>query len=300
MRHIDSTPCAHHVFDKMKPNLPPPSTRDPNRPRGAVPPHLEKLHLPHIKNIIAVASGKGGVGKSTVAANLAAALAKNIRVGLLDADIYGPSQSRMMGLAGQRAVAEEGKLIPLSAHGMKIISMGMLADENAPMIWRGPMIQTAFIQMFKDVHWGELDVLVVDLPPGTGDVQLTMAQKIPLSGAVIVSTPQDIALIDARRAVGMFEKMQTPIWGMIENMSFHSCSQCGHRDEIFPPASAGAAGARQFAEALKIPFLGALPLERAICDSSENGTPIVISQPDSAAGKVFGAIAEKLVVRLVV
>ena len=249
-----------------------------------------KLDLPHLKKIIAVASGKGGVGKSTVAANLAVALARqNLRIGLLDADIYGPSQSRMMGLQGQRARAEDGKLIPLNAQGIKIISMGMLADENAPMIWRGPMIQTAFTQMLKDVAWGELDVLVIDLPPGTGDVQLSLAQKVDADGAVIVSTPQDIALIDARKAAAMFEKMSTPILGMIENMSFYCCENCGHRADIFKHG-----GAEKSAAQLGIPFLGAVPLETAICDSSEAGTPIVISDPTGKAAEVFKAAAAQI------
>jgi ATP-binding protein involved in chromosome partitioning len=272
-----------------------------------------KLDLPHLKKIIAVASGKGGVGKSTVAANLAVALGQqNLRVGLLDADIYGPSQSRMMGLQGQRARAEDGKLIPLSAHGIKIISMGMLADESAPMIWRGPMIQTAFTQMLKDVAWGELDVLVIDLPPGTGDVQLSLAQKVDADGAVIVSTPQDIALIDARKAAAMFEKMRTPILGMIENMSFYCCENCGHRADIFKSAvprlvpdqlsgnaedhSSGRSrgGAAAAADKLGIPFLGAVPLESAVCDSSETGVPIVLSAPNSQAAQVFTAAATRV------
>lgn len=252
-----------------------------------MPAHLQKLSLPHLKNIIVVASGKGGVGKSTVAANLAVALAQqNLKTGLLDADIYGPSQSRMMGLQGQRTRAEDGKLQPLTAHGIKVISMGMLADEAAPMIWRGPMIQTAFIQMLKDVHWGEIDVMIMDLPPGTGDVQLSMAQKVEVTGAVIVSTPQDIALADARRAAAMFAKMQTPVLGMIENMSFYCCPQCGHRDNVFRTG-----GAEQTAATLDIPFLGAVPLDAAVCDASETGAPITLSAPTSTAAKVFLAVA---------
>jgi len=278
----------------MEQNKPSDSIRKEFRPlRGPGP----KLELPHIKNIIAVASGKGGVGKSTVAANLAAALTavpdhlaqQNLRIGLLDADIYGPSQSRMMGLTGQRARAEDGKLIPLTAYGMKIISMAMLADENAPMIWRGPMIQTAFTQMLKDVAWGELDVLMIDLPPGTGDVQLSLAQKVDARGAVIVSTPQDIALIDARKAVAMFEKMNTPILGMIENMSFYCCPECGHHAEIF-----NTGGAAQAADKLGIPFLGAVPLDAAVCETSEAGTPIVLAQPDSNPAQVFTAAARHI------
>lgn len=278
-----------------------PATRDPNRPRGALPSHLAggvgpKLDLPHLGKIIAVASGKGGVGKSTVAANLAVALAQqNLKVGLLDADIYGPSQSRMMGLAGQRARAEDGKLIPLWAHGIQIISMGMLADENAPMIWRGPMIQTAFVQMLKDVAWSELDALVIDLPPGTGDVQLSLAQKVDAHGAVIVSTPQDIALMDARRAAAMFEKMNTPVLGMIENMSFYCCPNCGHRDDVFHPAVPDhSGGAARAAAALGIPFLGAVPLAAQVCESGENGTPMVASEPKSDISQVFTDAAAQI------
>ena len=281
-----------HVFGNMKQektNFPPPTTRDPNRPRGHhLPPHLqEKLKLPHIKNIIAVGSGKGGVGKSTVAANLAAALAEqNLKTGLLDADIYGPSQSRMMGLAGQRTVAQDKKLVPLSAHGIKIISMGMLAEDDAPMIWRGPMVQTAFLQMFHDVHWGEVDVLIVDLPPGTGDVQLSLAQKIDLTGAIIVTTPQDVALIDARKAANMFAKMNAPILGLIENMSHYCCPNCGHRDDIFHSG-----GGEKMAAELGLNFLGAIPLERQICEASEAGKPHRLAAPESAAAKVFTGIA---------
>ena len=249
-----------------------------------------KLELPHLKHIIAVASGKGGVGKSTVAANLAVSLgAQGLRVGLLDADIYGPSQSRMMGLVGQRARAEDGQLIPLTAHGIKIISMGMLADENAPMIWRGPMIQTAFTQMLKDVAWGERDALIIDLPPGTGDIQLSLVQKVNVAGAVIVSTPQDIALIDARKAAAMFEKVHVPILGMVENMSFYCCPNCGQRSEIFSHGGAETAAAN-----LDIPFLGAVPLDPNVCDSGEEGSPIVLSHPQSAPAQAFIAAAQTI------
>lgn len=285
-----------HLFGNMKPDMQPPQTRDPNRPRGAVtmPAHLQKLSLPHLKNIIAVGSGKGGVGKSTVAANLAVALAKeNLRVGLLDADIYGPSQSRMMGLTGERAIAKDKKLQPLTAHGIKIISMGMLADEDTPMIWRGPMIQTAFVQMLQDVDWGEIDVLIIDLPPGTGDVQLSMTQKLDLTGAIVVSTPQDIALIDAKKAAAMFAKMNAPILGLIENMSFYCCPNCGNRDEVFHSG-----GTQAMAEKTGIPFLGVLPLERQICDAGEAGTPIALQKPDSEAARIFQKIAQNLAAKI--
>lgn len=227
-----------------------------------------------IKNIIAVASGKGGVGKSTVASNLAVALAKQgHKVGLVDADIYGPSQHRMMGLKDVRVQGDGNRrLTPLDAHGLKFISMGSLTDEDAPTIWRGPMVQTAVIQFFRDVVWGDVDTLVVDLPPGTGDVQMTMAQKIPLTGAVIVSTPQDIALIDARKAIHMFKKMDVPILGLIENMSLHTCSNCGHSEEIF-----GHGGAERAANELDIPFLGALPLDIKIRTQADEGKPITLS-----------------------
>jgi ATP-binding protein involved in chromosome partitioning len=250
---------------------------------------MEKLKLPHIKKIIAVGSGKGGVGKSTVAVNLAVAMAqRGLRVGLLDADIYGPSQARMLGLNGIRAEAIDKKLQPLSAHGIKVISMGLLTDEAAPMIWRGPMIQTAFVQMLQDVNWGELDVLVIDLPPGTGDVQLSLMQKVEVAGAIIVTTPQDIALIDARKAAAMFQKMNAPILGLVENMAIYCCPQCGHSEPIFSQG-----GGARMAEALGVPLLGQLPILRDICDSGEAGRPIALS-PQSPAGAVFAAMAEKV------
>lgn len=235
-----------------------------------------KLDLP-IKNIIAVASGKGGVGKSTVAMNLAIALAKSGRsVGLLDADIYGPSMPKMSGLEGQRPKPNDtGKLVPLEAHGLKIMSIGFMLAQEAPLVWRGPMVQTAVYQMLRDVQWGSaenpLDVLIVDMPPGTGDAQLTLAQKVPVTGAVIVSTPQDIALIDARKAVAMFEKVGVKILGLIENMSTHVCSNCGHEDPIF-----GHGGAKKEAENLDVPFLGEIPLDAAIRKNSDKGKPAAI------------------------
>ncbi|MGB4056978.1 MAG: Mrp/NBP35 family ATP-binding protein [Alphaproteobacteria bacterium] len=243
-----------------------------------------RLELP-IKNIIAVASGKGGVGKSTVALNLAVALAKaGKRTGLLDADIYGPSVPKMSGLEGQKPEqGVDGKLIPLEAFGLKVMSIGFMLDNEAPLVWRGPMVQTAVYQMLRDVAWGTdqepLDVLIVDMPPGTGDAQLTLAQKVPVTGAVIVSTPQDIALIDARKAVGMFEKVGVKILGIIENMSTHVCSNCGHEEHIF-----GHGGARKEAEKLGVPFLGEIPLDIAIREGSDAGRPV--------AGNVFSQISE--------
>jgi ATP-binding protein involved in chromosome partitioning len=232
------------------------------------------LVLP-VKNVIAVGSGKGGVGKSTVAFNLAAALAAmGYKVALLDADIYGPSVPRLTGMTGQKPVTSaEGKIIPLEAHGLKIMSMGFLVEEEKPMIWRGPMVQTAFYQMLRDVAWrngeDDLDYMIIDMPPGTGDVQLTLAQKVPVTGAVIVSTPQDLALIDARKAIAMFEKTGVKILGLIENMSFYVCPNCGHEDHVF-----GHGGARE--EALKrgVPFLGEIPLNAEIREKSDAGQPL--------------------------
>lgn len=230
-----------------------------------------RLDLP-VKHIIAVGSGKGGVGKSTVAFNLAIALAESGKsVGLLDADIYGPSVPRLSGITGQKPTTNEaGKLIPLRAHGLKLMSMGFLVEEEKAMIWRGPMVQTAFYQMLRDVLWGDenadLDILVIDLPPGTGDVQLTLAQKISASGAVIVSTPQDLALIDARKAIAMFEKTDVPVLGVVENMSYYKCPSCGHEDHIF-----GHGGAREEASKHGVPFLGEIPLDGVIRTNSDAG-----------------------------
>jgi len=232
-------------------------------------PRLEDLP---IRSIIAVASGKGGVGKSTVAANLAVALANTGQsVGLLDADIYGPSQPKMMGLEHQgKPQQKDGQIQPLSAYGLKVMSIGFMMDSTAPLVWRGPMVQTALYQMLRDVEWGSaanpLDVLIVDMPPGTGDAQLTLAQKVPVSGAVIVSTPQDIALIDARKAVEMFRKVDVPILGLIENMSTHVCTNCGHEEHIF-----GHGGARREAEKLGVDFLGEIPLSAEIREKSDEG-----------------------------
>ncbi len=245
-----------------------------------------KLVLP-IRKIIAVASGKGGVGKSTVAAGLAIALAAaGHKTGLLDADIYGPSMPMMMGLEGRPAQNDEGKLVPLEAYGCHVMSIGFMLDKEAPLVWRGPMVQTAVYQMLRDVAWGTeddpLDILIVDMPPGTGDAQLTLAQKVPVDGAVIVSTPQDIALIDARKAVAMFEKVGVKILGMIENMSTHVCSQCGHEEHIF-----GHGGARKEAERMGVPFLGEIPLDGDIRMRADAGKP--------AAEAVFERIARVLI-----
>jgi ATP-binding protein involved in chromosome partitioning len=246
--------------------------------------------VPGVKSIVAVASGKGGVGKSTTATNLALALASlGLSVGILDADIYGPSQPRMMGISG-RPSSPDGKILrPMENYGVKCMSMGFLVAEDTPMIWRGPMVQSALQQMLRDVDWGELDILVVDMPPGTGDAQLTMAQQVPLSGAVIVSTPQDIALIDARKGLNMFRKVDVPVLGIIENMSHFICPNCGHESHIF---SRG--GARREAETLGMEFLGELPLDIEIRETSDGGRPIVVSKPDSPHAVVYVAIARRV------
>ncbi len=250
--------------------------------------------IPGIKHIVAVASGKGGVGKSTVAVNLALALAAAGRkVGILDADIYGPSQPRMMGISGRPTTHDGKTLEPMENYGIKVMSMGFLVPEDSPMIWRGPMVMSAIQQLINDVNWGELDVMVVDLPPGTGDAQLTMAQQVPLDGAVIVSTPQDIALLDARKGLNMFRKVDVPVMGIIENMSYFACPECGHRSEIFSHG-----GAREEAERLGIDFLGEIPLDIEIRETSDGGTPIVVSNPDSENSKVFREIAASIAAKL--
>jgi len=247
------------------------------------------LLLPEVKAIVAVASGKGGVGKSTVAVNIAVSLARaGHRTGLLDADIYGPSLPRMLGLARKPEVRRE-KMIPLSTWGLSCMSIGFLVDEETPMIWRGPMVMGALEQMMGQVEWGALDILVVDMPPGTGDAQLTMAQRVALTGAVIVSTPQDIALVDARRGVRMFERVHVPVLGLVENMSYFTCPHCGGRSDIF-----GHGGARAEATRLGTEFLGEVPLLLDIRTASDAGTPIAAAAPDSEAAKAFAAVAERV------
>jgi ATP-binding protein involved in chromosome partitioning len=245
--------------------------------------------LANVRNLIAVGSGKGGVGKSTVAVNLAAALAREgARVGILDADIYGPSVPTMLGLSG-RPDSPDGKSIePLRAHGIQAMSIGLLVEQDTPMIWRGPMATSALTQLLNDSRWDDLDYLVVDLPPGTGDIQLTLAQKIPVAGAVIVTTPQDVATLDARKAVRMFEKVDVPVLGLVENMALHVCSNCGHAEHIF-----GEGGGARLAAEYGYPLLGSLPLERAIRERGDAGTPAVVAEPDSIAARAFVALARR-------
>jgi ATP-binding protein involved in chromosome partitioning len=243
--------------------------------------------IPGVGHIIAVASGKGGVGKSTTAANFALALeARGLKVGVLDADIYGPSMPRLLGIKGKPQQLAGDKLAPMEAYGLKVMSMGFLVDEETPMIWRGPMVMSALSQMLKDVAWGELDVLVVDMPPGTGDAQLTMAQQVPLAGAVIVSTPQDLALIDARKGLNMFRKVDVPVLGIVENMSTFICPHCGAQSDIFAHG-----GAKSEAARLGVPFLGEVPLTLAIRETSDAGKPVVVSEPKSAAAEAYREIA---------
>src|SRR6266850_1871584 len=250
--------------------------------------------IPGIKNIIAVASGKGGVGKSTTAVNLALALsAEGASVGMLDADIYGPSQPMMLGIAG-RPESKDGKsLEPMEGHGLQAISIGFLIDTDTPMVWRGPMVTQALEQLLKDTRWRELDYLVVDLPPGTGDIQLTLAQKVPVTGAVIVTTPQDIALIDAKKGFKMFEKVGIPILGVVENMSFHVCPKCGHQSHIF-----GSGGAERMAKEYGTELLGQLPLDEAIRSQADSGKPTVVSDPDGPVAEIYRRIARRCAVKI--
>lgn len=264
------------------PKAPQPAPR--KAPEEQVP---QKPGVPGIKHIVAVASGKGGVGKSTTTANLALAMAAlGKRVGVLDADIYGPSVPRLFNVSGRPEPVEGRVLKPLEGYGIKVMSMGFMVEEETPMIWRGPMVISALTQMLREVAWGELDVLVVDMPPGTGDAQLTMAQQVPLAGAVIVSTPQDLALIDARKGLNMFKRVDVPVLGIVENMSYFLCPDCGGRHDIF-----GHGGARAEAERLGVPFLGEIPLTMKIRETSDAGTPVVVSDPEGAVAGIYKQIA---------
>ncbi len=247
-----------------------------------------------IKNIIAVASGKGGVGKSTTSVNLALALAADgATVGMLDADIYGPSQPRMLGISGQPESKDGKTLEPLVNYDIKTMSIGFLVEEDTPMIWRGPMVTQALEQLLNDTNWGDLDYLIVDLPPGTGDTQLTLSQKIPVSGAVIVTTPQDIALLDARKGLKMFEKVEVPVLGVVENMSIHICSECGHAEHIF-----GEGGGKRMAEETDVDYLGALPLDLTICQQADDGKPTVVADPESKNTELYKDISRRMSARL--
>ncbi|WKL20392.1 Mrp/NBP35 family ATP-binding protein [Agrobacterium tumefaciens] len=271
---------------------PPRPAAAPGRP--AAQPRSSKVGVPGVGAIIAVASGKGGVGKSTTAVNLALGLqALGLRVGMLDADIYGPSLPRLLKISGRPQQQEDRIIVPMENYGLKVMSMGFLVDEEAAMIWRGPMVQSALMQMLREVAWGELDVLVLDMPPGTGDAQLTIAQQVPLAGAVIVSTPQDLALIDARKGITMFRKVEVPLLGVIENMSYFIAPDTGARYDIF-----GHGGAKAEAERIGVPFLGEVPLTISIREMSDAGTPVVAAEPDSPQAAIYRDIAGKVWARI--
>ena len=270
------------------PGVQPVSSHRP--PQGGGSPMSKQSEIPGIAAVIAVASGKGGVGKSTTALNLALGLRDlGLRVGLLDADIYGPSVPRLTGIREKPQLNAERKMIPIPRFGLAIMSIGFLVEEETAMIWRGPMVMSAITQMLRDVAWGTLDILVVDMPPGTGDAQLTLAQNVPLKGAIIISTPQDLSLIDARRGLAMFKKVNVPVLGIVENMSYFQCPHCGTKSDIF-----GHGGARQEAERLAVPFLGEIPLHMSIRATSDSGTPVVESEPDGPHAAIYRAIGAKV------
>jgi ATP-binding protein involved in chromosome partitioning len=250
--------------------------------------------IPGVKNIIAVASGKGGVGKSTTAVNLALALAaEGAAVGILDADIYGPSQPQMLGITGRPETKDGKSLEPMRRHGIEAMSIGFLIDVETPMVWRGPMVTQALEQLLRDTQWGDIDYLVVDLPPGTGDIQLTLSQKVPVTGAVIVTTPQDIALLDARKGLKMFEKVGIPILGIVENMALHICSNCGHEEAIF-----GSGGGTAMSKDYGVDLLGSLPLEIGIREQTDSGTPTVVADPDGRTAQIYKSIARKVAIKI--
>jgi ATP-binding protein involved in chromosome partitioning len=287
-RRPGATPAAApHRHAQGVPHV---SARRPPAQPASGSPMSKQSEIPGISAVIAVASGKGGVGKSTTAINLALGLRDlGLRVGLLDADIYGPSVPRLTGIRDKPQLNDDKKMIPLQRFGLAIMSIGFLVEEETAMIWRGPMVMSAITQMLRDVVWGTLDVLVVDMPPGTGDAQLTLAQNVPLKGAVIISTPQDLALIDARRGLAMFRKVNVPVLGIVENMSYFQCPQCGTRSDIF-----GHGGARHEAERLGVPFLGEIPLHMSIRATSDSGTPVVESEPDGPYAAIYRAIGAKV------
>ena len=289
-------------MESAPPARPQPPAPRPAPPKAAAPaPHQQpagqqpgKRGVPGIASIIAVASGKGGVGKSTTAVNLALGLsALGLKVGVLDADIYGPSMPRLLGISGKPETVDGKTMKPMEKFGLKVMSMGFLVEEDTPMIWRGPMVMSALSQMLREVAWGTLDVLVVDMPPGTGDAQLTMAQQVPLAGAVIVSTPQDLALIDARKGLNMFRRVSVPLLGIVENMSYFVAPDTGARYDIF-----GHGGARREAEKLGIPFLGEVPLTMDVRETSDAGHPVVVSNPQGPQAQVYRAIAERVLERI--
>ena len=268
----------------------PVSAHRPHQPPGAPSAMSKQAEIPGVKAVIAVASGKGGVGKSTTSLNVALGLRDlGLKVGLLDADIYGPSVPRLTGINEKPVLDDDRKMIPIERFGLSIMSIGFLVEEETAMIWRGPMVMSAITQMLRDVAWGQLDVLVVDMPPGTGDAQLTLAQNVPLKGAVIVSTPQDLALIDARRGLAMFTKVNVPVLGIIENMSYFQCPECGTRSDIF-----GHGGARHEAERLGVPFLGEVPLHMSIRAMSDAGTPVVVSEPNGPHAAIYRSIGQQV------
>jgi ATP-binding protein involved in chromosome partitioning len=282
--------AAAHAPHRHAPGVPHVSTHKPPQNPASGSPMSRQAEIPGIAAVIAVASGKGGVGKSTTALNLALGLRDlGLRVGLLDADIYGPSVPRLTGIREKPQLNDDKKMIPIVRFGLAIMSIGFLVEEETAMIWRGPMVMSAITQMLRDVAWGTLDVLVVDMPPGTGDAQLTLAQNVPLKGAVIISTPQDLSLIDARRGLAMFKKVNVPVLGIVENMSYFQCPHCGTRSDIF-----GHGGARHEAERLGVPFLGEIPLHMSIRTTSDSGTPVVESEPDGPYAAIYRSIGEKV------